>query len=88
MTRQVVDFRNCFANAPKSEGLASKLLATDHGKMMFEDITESQKRKEKFCADLIHRYRCRDCRAICTSSVDKIRDIHLFGCVFVNVLQA
>jgi hypothetical protein len=57
MTRQVVDFRNCFANAPKSEGLSSKLLATDHEEMMFEDTTESQKGKGKFYADLIHRYR-------------------------------
>jgi hypothetical protein len=40
-TRQAVDFRNCFANAPKTEGLTSKLLATDHGEMMSEDIRES-----------------------------------------------
>jgi hypothetical protein len=43
MTRQVVDFRDFFANAPKSEGLTSKLLAADRGEMMSEDIKSKEK---------------------------------------------
>ena len=60
MTRQVVYFRNCIANEPKSEGLTSKLLVTDHGEMVSEDITESRKRRGAYYTDLVHRYRHRD----------------------------